>query len=365
MTDGAPSLSREGNFHRLDNMLIGNGFHWQRPISVLLPGEIIPHDGTGISLLNRLPVEQYLECVVGSEMNPLSPPEFLKAHAIISRSWAVGKVLRSHTESSEGKKNEAGEIIDWNDTADHSGFDVCSDDHCQRYQGIQPISEAALRAIRESAGQVLVDKDGAIVDARFSKCCGGRTEIFSTCWQDREISCLESFEDPWCDLTSLSCHDRETALRSVLKDYDLSTDGGYRWKATVSKKDIARNLREKFGRDIGKIKAIRPLETGFSGRIRLLEVSGESGILRIGKELMIRRLLAPTHLLSSAFEAEDNGDDIMLHGRGWGHGVGLCQIGAAAMALSGKSAGEILSFYYPGSKIAPIAETAENTAIAY
>lgn len=359
-TKGTPLLSRDGGYTLLENMLIGDGFHWQKVIKAALPGEVslieeIAIGKENISLINSLPLETYLECVVGSEMNPSAPIEFLKAHAVISRSWAYGKIMDIHPCGHEGKENTENRIIGWDDTASHEGFHVCSDDHCQRYQGIQPISRESLSAIRETRGEVLTSSEGSLIDARFSKCCGGNTELFKTCWQNIDASCLKSFEDPWCDLSQLEPTSRSILLSSVLKDYDLATEGyGHRWKVEVSKSEISKNIKEKFGRDIGKIKNLEPLHRGPSGRIDLIKIIGSKGDLKLGKELWIRRLLSPSHLYSSAFEIKDMGSSFQLSGKGWGHGVGLCQIGAANMAFNGYSYKDILSFYYPESKIEKI-----------
>lgn len=355
ITDGSPRLEECGGKTILHNMLIGKDFHWQQTIEAILPGRIELSADPECMLINIIPIETYLECVVGSEMNPHAPDEFLKAHAIISRSWAVGKVLGVHTDTSGGKRDAPDELIGWDDTSDHdvvsSGFHVCSDDHCQRYQGIQPVSEQALRAIRSTSGMVLADSRGDIVDARFSKCCGGRSELFSTCWQNVDPPCLESVECGWCDLSALTESDRRRLLSGILKDYDISSGGGYRWRAEVSYADIRSRLNTKFGRDIGEVTGIKVLRRGLSGRASLMEVTGVQRRLTIGKELMIRRLLSSSHLYSSAFEVEEVKDGVVLHGRGWGHGVGLCQIGAANMALHGRSCEEILQYYYPGSRI--------------
>ena len=357
-TFGAPRLTQEEKITVLENMLIGDGFHWQKSISVKLPGELkvlereTPSFHNRISLINIIPLETYLECVVGSEMNPESPLEFLKAHAVISRSWALGKISGLHNSGNKGWINRPDKIVGWDDTGAHEGFHVCSDDHCQRYQGLQPVAPVALKAIRETANLVLLSPENEIVDARFSKCCGGRLEEFSTCWQDTEVSCLESVADPWCDLSNLSPISRKAFLSSVLKDYDRDTQGyGFRWEEKVRKSDIEKNLKLKFGKDIGKIKSLEPLHRGVTGRIDLLRVIGENSYIDIGKELWIRRLLSETHLYSSAFDIEDAGEEIYLKGRGWGHGVGMCQIGAARMAMEGYSFEDILSFYYPGSRV--------------
>lgn len=355
-TAGPPRLQDAGEgLVRLDNMLIGKEFHWQRELYVLLPGEVtvIDHEGREeFSVINRLPVETYLECVVGSEMNPMAPIEFLKAHAIISRSWAVGKMLKVHPEDDCGRADSPDRLIGWDDTSTHTGFDVCSDDHCQRYQGVQPVSDKAREAIRLTAGMVLTDERGDLIDARFSKCCGGRTELFSSCWQDHEMPGLRSFIDPWCDLSDVP----DESLNTIMKDYDLSTRGGYRWETRVAKYEIGRNLHEKFGRDVGDILYVSPVERGPSGRIKLLGIQGSRGNLILGKELWIRRLLSDTHLYSSAFDIEDSGAELILSGRGWGHGVGLCQTGAAHMALCGAGYREILGFYYPETRVSRLKE---------
>ena len=361
-TLGQPVLKKTGDYTLLENMLIGDGFHWQQTISAKLPGEIILTDpcandnvsdaDKNISLINRLPIETYLECVVGSEMNPLAPPEFLKAHAVISRSWALGKVLRLHPFHSRGRENLSTRLIGWDDTAGHQGFDVCSDDHCQRYQGLQSIPETNLKAIRDTAGEMLTTDSGDLVDARFSKCCGGITEIFSTCWQSQDSSCLESFPDPWCDLSGFSVTQRRILLNSILKNYDAATENyGFRWNCEISKKRIGENLIKHFGRSVGEIIRIEALHRGPSGRIDLLRIHGSESCLDLGKELWIRRILSSSHLYSSAFDIEDRGDKIFLTGKGWGHGVGLCQIGAANMAHHGYSYRDILSFYYPHSQL--------------
>ena len=373
-TQGAPEIESAGDFTLLRNMLIGKDFHWQQTASALLPGRVGINDDPEFPVVNCLDIETYLECVVGSEMNPEAPVEFLKAHAVISRSWAMGKITGAHPDSDEGKIFRDDLIVNWEDTCDHHGFDVCSDDHCQRYQGVQPVASTVLEALRSTRGMVLFSPEGKLVDARFSKCCGGRTEVFSSCWQDRREVCLESVEDPWCDLSGLSAAEREHVLRSILKEYDLANGGGYRWETEITAAAVRRNLREKFRRDIGEIEDMEVLERGASGRAVLLRLIGSGGTLTLGKELMIRRLLAPTHLYSSWIDirrvsasdpgvdrqsggmpgaSSGRGEEFSFHigGRGWGHGVGLCQIGAARMALAGADYRAILAHYYPSSSI--------------
>lgn len=351
-TLGYPILEKQEKYTILKNMLIGKDFHWQRGIEALLPGKIEIVKEGDYRIFNTLPLEKYLECVVGSEMNPEAPAEFLKAHSVISRSWALGKIVNIHDHSDEGKVNLPDKIINWEDTCDHIGFDVCSDDHCQRYQGVQPIPSAVLEALKATAGEVLLSPEGKLVDARFSKCCGGRTELFSTCWQPREEECLESFDDPWCNLDQLTSSQKRRILKSILKDYDLINNGGFQWEEEVSAKLIENNLLHNFNRNIGKITNLKVLSRGASGRADRLEITGTDGNLEIGKELMIRKVLAPTHLYSSWFDIHAlTPDKWLLKGHGWGHGVGLCQIGAARMALEGYRYKDILSFYYPGAII--------------
>lgn len=353
------NLSGDEKLWRVVNLLIGNGFHWEEELSAVFQGKMGIDSESGF-LINSIPLENYLCSVVGSEMNPDSPLEFLRAHAIVSRSWAAGKIFKSHPADDSGKICTDGVIIDWQDTADHTGFDVCSDDHCQRYQGLQPISDIGLEAIRSTDSLVIAGPSGNIVDARFSKCCGGRTELFSSCWQDEERECLESFADPWCDYSSLSPSEQHSLMNLVLKEYDQPTGTGFSWRTEIHKDHVRRNLLSKFGKDVGEILSLRPVKRGASGRIVRLRVDGSAGSVVIGKELAVRRLLSNTHLYSSAFSIERDGDLFILHGHGWGHGVGMCQTGAARMAAEGHTAEQILKFYYPGSRIVNINDMIVN-----
>lgn len=358
ITDGAPETKDFGSgLHRVANMLIGRGFHWQQRLPILTEGRLIRGDTgeEGISLICELPLERYVASVIGSEMNPEAPMEFLKAHAVISRGWALGKTRHGKGSGGDtGKLDEPDMIYTWQDTADHHAFDVCSDDHCQRYQGrkAEP-DERTEEAVEATRGLVLTDAFGELADTRFSKCCGGTTELYSTCWGDRDPHYLVSKPDPWCDPAAIPQAERADFLRTVFKGYDATTDY-YRWTTHVGKKEVEERLQERFGRNIGEVLDITPLRRGSSGRIFLLGVTGTKGSVSIGKELAVRRLLAPTHLLSSAFDIEPDEEGWQLRGKGWGHGVGLCQIGAAAMARAGHSFEEILEFYYPGTKLKKI-----------
>lgn len=351
-TDGEPRISQSGELHLLHNLQIGHGFHWQKSMEAVLPGTIEILDRPteeGVTLVNTLPAEEYLRCVAISEMSATAPVEFLKAHAVIARSWLMGKLRGHEVRKISGRVSTPEILIDWDDTSSHSGFDVCSDDHCQRYQGLQPLTPQAEEALESTRGIVLVDGDGNIVDARYSKCCGGTTELFSTCWQDDDPAYLKSFKDPHCDLSQMGAKERDELFATVLRDYDRNPEPFGKWEAKITKKRIADNMRRKFGRDIGDVTAVSVTCRGLSGRASVLSVSATKGTIRLGKELMIRRLLSDTHLYSSLFTLSDCGDSISIEGRGWGHGVGLCQIGAARMARDGAGFREILSFYYPST----------------
>lgn len=334
------------------DIVIGRGFHWERKIDITLKGDISTiTDGETRWIVASIPLERYLCSVISSEMNPEAYAEFLKAHAVISRSWAIGKISAVN-KSVNHPRRSPDEIVIWWDTSSHSHFDVCSDDHCQRYQGEAIINTQALSAVEATRGEVLTDSKGNVADARFSKCCGGHTELFSTCWQDTDVDYLTAHADPFCDPQRLSHNEREAFLHRILKDYDAeSTPQYYSWQADVMPSLIAHNLRTSFGEDVGDIVDIIPLKRGASGRIFRLRVEGTKKSIIIGKELAIRKLLSATHLLSSAFDIERGADYLRLRGKGWGHGVGLCQIGAAEMAREGYNYTDILSFYYPDTHI--------------
>ncbi len=335
----------------LEDVTIGIDYHWERQETQTFEGTLrIVVEADKIVAINELPVERYLTSVISSEMSATASPEFLKAHAVISRSWLLAQMekRRQHENGNDSffsfiKKDD--ELIRWYDREDHTIFDVCADDHCQRYQGITKANNQHVAdAISETRGQILT-YDGEICDARFSKCCGGETEEFQYCWEDTPKPYLVSFHDPYC------CTADKQILSQVLNDYDQETIDFYRWEVTYTREQLSELINRKLKDDFGEIVDLIPLERGKSGRIWKLKIVGTKKTFTIGKELEIRRALSESHLYSSAFEVEKQGDQFILHGRGWGHGVGLCQIGAAVMGEQGKTYDEILLFYYRGAEI--------------
>jgi len=309
---------REGTFV-VKNVRIGIGFHWDRREDQEFQGslELLQNSDGTQTAVNIIDIEDYLCSVISSEMSADSPMELLKAHAVISRSWLMRAI--GHT--------------------DHVGYDVCADDHCQRYEGLSRMNERAVEAVRATSGQVLM-YNNEVCDCRYHKCCGGRTEVFATCWEDKDVPYLQSVECPYCGRVSAS------TLRQVLNNYDQETTDFHDWKVEVDRKELGDRLQA-----IGEVKELRVLKRGASGRIYELEVVGEKGTLVLSKELTIRKALSRTCLYSSWFDIEKTTMGWRLTGHGWGHGVGLCQIGAAQMAAEGATYDQILKHYYPGSAI--------------
>jgi len=365
----------------VENVVIGIDFHWEQKEKQIFEGSfsIINKNGK-LKLINQLDVERYLQSVVSSEMNSESPFEYLKAHSIISRSWLLAQLnskrelkLKSKFQITEDEK------IVWRDKTEHEDFDVCADDHCQRYQGLTRLaSNRALDAVRETYGMVLI-YDDEICDTRYSKCCGGITEEFQNVWQDVHYPYLKSvydsenqnqafpkteeeFEkfikskpDAYCNTNN------EDLLKKVLNDFDLITKDFFRWKIEIKQLALKTLLEIKLGIDFGEIKNLIPIERGKSGRIKKLKIVGTKREFIIGKELEIRRALSEKHLYSSAFVVEPiykDGSEIpckfILNGAGWGHGVGFCQIGGVVMAANGKSFEEILKHYFQGAELKKI-----------
>ena len=359
------TLFAEPSF-RLFGVTIGKQFHWERRQTQLFAGTLkFIVEGGKVTAVNRIGVEDYLLSVISSEMRASAGLEFLKAHAVISRSWVMSMVARRKV--SPGKipplerhdlpgiltwlhrdaveKGGIPRLVKWFDHEDHKRFDVCADDHCQRYQGLtMAVGDSVREAIDSTWGEVLTF-DGKLCDTRFSKCCGGLTEQFSTCWEDVDYPYLTRVEDPFCNTSD------ESVLSQVLNDYDLETKDFYRWTAEYGIDELSALISERSGHDIGRLIALEPLERGVSGRIKMLRIRGTRMTMDVGKELIIRRYLSKTHLKSSAFEVEMTSDKVILHGIGWGHGVGLCQIGAANMAHQGYGYAAILAHYYPGAQL--------------
>ena len=364
----------------LHGVTIGVNFHWERKEDQKFAGALkIIVDKDKIAAVNIIGVEDYLLSVISSEMSASASEEFLKAHAVISRSWVMAQIaaarrehhadvpegiygvpsLISHLDSMMcGEKTQTDakvhEYVKWYDHEDHRLFDVCADDHCQRYQGLtRATGETVRRVIDATWGQVL-RHDGELCDARFSKCCGGVMESFSTCWEDRDMPYLQPLADTpdhdpegecFCNTTDKSI------LSQVLNNYDQETVDFYRWTETFDRDSLSGLILRKGGFDLCRIVSLEPLERGVSGRIMKLKIVGIAKTLVVGKELEIRRLLSESHLKSSAFDVRYEDDMIILDGKGWGHGVGLCQIGAAVMASKGYTYTQILEHYYPGTMI--------------
>jgi SpoIID/LytB domain protein len=340
----------------LYDVTIGVNFHWERKETQVFCGTLrLVVEADKIVAINELPVEIYLTSVISSEMSASASLEFLKAHAVISRSWLLAQMTKRQQQESGGasffsfiKKDD--ELIRWYDRDDHTIFDVCADDHCQRYQGITKQSSPAVeQAIQATRGQILAYED-EICDTRFSKCCGGQTEEFQYCWEDTPKPYLVSFHDPYCNTND------KHILSQVLNDFDQETPDFYRWTVEYTQDKLSELVNRKLKDDFGTITDLIPLERGKSGRIWKLKIVGTKKSFTIGKELEIRRALSETHLYSSAFEVEKQDDRFILHGSGWGHGVGLCQIGAAVMGEQGKTYDEILLFYYRNAEIKQLYE---------
>lgn len=331
----------------LDDVTIGIGFHWERKERQVFRGTLrIIKRAAGLIAINDVPLEEYVTSVISSEMSASCPLELLKAHAVISRSWLKGPLPIVRPPES----GDPHEIMRWYSRESHSDFEVCADDHCQRYQGItKAFSAAAAQAVRATAAEFLMH-NGSICDARFSKCCGGRTEVYSTAWDDRDVAYLQSFsdgppEEPYCNTTD------SALLSQILPGFDQETHDFYRWRIEYTPDELHDLIKSRLDRDLGRITTMEPLARGPSGRIFRLKITGERDHLIVGKELEIRRVLSRTHLYSSAFDVERNGPRFVLRGSGWGHGVGLCQIGAAVMGSRGKQYSEILRHYYPNTEI--------------
>lgn len=369
-------------FFELKDVTIGIDFHWERKEHQQFRGclRLIPENGK-VRAINILPIEEYLVSVISSEMSATASLELLKAHAVISRSWLIAQIKKNTLIKESGiaysstEQNSEDEHIIWYDREDHTDFDVCADDHCQRYQGITRASTKIVeQAVKETDGLILT-YNGKICDTRFSKCCGGVFEEFSSCWgeephpylkrhldafsedlpdlknEENAVQWISTSPDAFCNTTD------KKILSQVLNNYDQETTNFYRWEVTYTQKEIKQLLNSKSGFEFGDIIDLKPIKRGPSGRLIKLQIVGSLKTLTIGKELEIRRILSKSHLYSSAFIIKKgeviNGipQNFTLIGAGWGHGVGLCQIGAAVMGEQGYNYEAILKHYYIGATL--------------
>lgn len=365
----------------LRDVVIGIGFHWQSKENQRFRGKLkFIKERNQITAVNILPLEEYLTSVISSEMSANSSIELLKAHSIVSRGWLLAQMEKKNKKAVNEIISE-NEIIRWYDREDHLNYDFCADDHCQRYQGVTKIiNDNAVNAIVSTRGLVLKYKD-TICDTRYSKCCGGITEVFENVWEDIPHPYLspildykfrfdddhtdiknEKFASHWINSTPQAfCNTTdERILSTVLVNFDHSTNDFFRWNVEYTQDEIAELIKTKSGIDFGNIVDLIPIERGNSTRIIKLKIVGAKKTITIGKELEIRKFLSKTHLYSSAFVVEKenivNGvpQKFILHGAGWGHGVGLCQIGAAVMGELGYNFDEILTHYFNGTQILKI-----------
>lgn len=372
----------ENTSFSLYDVTIGINFHWERKETQIFNGILkFVVEEEKICAINILPVENYLISVISSEMNATSSLEFLKTHAVISRSWLFAQMEKRKTLVRQDSgffsivKTET-EFTRWYDREDHTIFDVCADDHCQRYQGItKATNDAVVEVVKATRGQILM-YDKSICDARFSKCCGGISEEFEFCWESKSFPYLTSIRDKENEAITIDLRQEKQAqkwirsntqsfcnthnkkiISQILNNYDQETTNFYRWKVEYTQDEISGLISNNTKQDFGHIIDLIPMERGKSGRISKLQIIGDKKTLIIGKELEIRRTLSDSHLFSSAFVIDKekfiNGipQHFTLIGAGWGHGVGLCQIGAAVMGEHGYNYIQILAHYYKGAEV--------------
>jgi len=391
-------VDADAGYFELHDVVIGINFHWERKENQRFNGNLkivaplnLPEGGKpenlqlvtedkNLTAINEIGVEAYLTSVISSEMSATSSLELLKAHAVISRSWLLAQIEKSKQLDRQPSPYQStfrtdDTLIRWYDREDHTRFDVCADDHCQRYQGITRQNKTVEEAVAATRGELL-EYDGTICDARFSKSCGGVGETFENCWEPVPHAYLTAFRDmpdngvyddlsieenaeKWIRTSPpafCNTHDREI-LSQVLNNYDQETTDFYRWKVEYSQEELSALIAERSGIDFGTILDLVPIERGTSGRLTKLKIAGSRRTMTIGKELEIRKTLSTSHLYSSAFvvdkELNDKGipQKFMLTGAGWGHGVGLCQIGAAVMGANGYSYKDILLHYFKGADV--------------
>ena len=347
------------------DVTIGIGFHWERNERQSFRGGLrILQTAGGLTAINDAELEDYVTSVISSEMSASCPLELLKAHAVISRSWVAYPKLVPQSGLGNATISKPGELIRWYGREAHEHFDICADDHCQRYQGItKAFSSSVEQAVRATKGEMLT-YNGTVCDARFSKSCGGLTEEYATAWDEQKIPYLVSFYDgpgnapvmsaeAWIQSSPPAyCNTTDgRLLKQILPNFDQETTDFYRWTVTYGPDELGEIVKQRLGVDLGRIVDLQPLARGPSSRLYRLRIVGSRDTLIVGKELEIRRALSRSHLYSSAFVVERSGEQFLLKGAGWGHGVGLCQIGAAVMANQGIGYREILGHYYPGTNV--------------
>ena len=371
------------SFFELKDVTIGVNFHWEQQENQRFRGSLkLVAEGDKVRAINIIDLEEYLKSVISSEMSESCSLDLLKAHAVISRSWLIAQIENTKSLKADGNMSQKScetdnQIIRWYNREDHSNFDVCADDHCQRYQGITRMQTGkATQAVEETLGEVLMF-DNKICDARYSKCCGGVTESFENVWEPIEHPYLtrivdsdinpdstpdlrnENEAEKWIRTSPPAfCNTADRSIiEQVLPKFDQNTTDFFRWQIEYSQSEISTLLRDRSGIDFGEIISIEPVERGVSGRLSKVRITGTKKTIITGKELEIRRWLSPSHLYSSAFVIDSQGVEnnvpqrFILTGAGWGHGVGLCQVGAAVMSEKGYSYTEILSHYFTGAEL--------------
>lgn len=359
----------KAGFFELEDVVIGIGFHWERKETQRFHGSLSvepdPDREGRIMVINEIPLEEYLKSVISSEMSAEASLSLLKAHAVVSRSWLLRQLMdkgRKCGQTNHGRTGgcvlpdgaEVEEVVRWYDREEHKYFDVCADDHCQRYQGITRETNVKVAEAVEATRGLALTYGGEVCDARFSKCCGGVTERFENCWEDSPKDYLEHIEDseegrPFCDT------DDDDILCQVLNGYDRESKDFFRWEARYSSDELRGIIARKGNVDLGEITGLVPLERTLSGRIKRLLIKGSARSIVVGKELEIRRWLSESHLRSSAFTvSRDAEGHFILSGKGWGHGVGMCQIGAAVMGARGYDYRRILAHYFPKATLETI-----------
>ncbi len=340
----------------LHDVTIGIQFHWEREEDDDYPYilEFCKSSAKKIMAINELPVERYLESVISSEMSGDCPSALLHAHTVIARSWLLAQMQNPP----------------------HVNYLVCHDDHCQRYQGMRRWTKSAGNAVKDTHGEVLTYQ-GEICDTRYSKSCGGITENFENCWPPQKVSYCQTIVDapenkisPVPDLTKEEnvrtwvtfrpasfCNATPQELERLLVEYDREIKDLFRWEVIYSQDEITKLIESKTQRKLGQLKEIKTGKRGRSGRLLSIDFIGTTGNIHVDDQLEIRRVLSPSHLYSACFVVDTEGgkdsvpDKFILRGGGWGHGVGLCQIGAAVMSTHGYDYKQILQHYYRGTEL--------------